>query len=675
MLPRVFKTSGGKLDLDRVRSLWVRFHGYTRSHRWALVGSFCGALGVVGMRVLSPWPIKVIFDYILIGDRIPASSWMSRWMSAVSSGPLSALAWVCGAVLVIAVADAVFCYARDVLLAQTGQRVVGKIRRHLFAHLQTLAPSDFSRYHTGNLLTRLTRDIQMLREMLVTAVVQASESVLLILAMIAVMFALNPVLAVVGLATVPVTMWAGVRISRRIRQVTTKQREKEDVIASVAHDVLGAMSIVQAFNREPIEQERFARENRSSVRAGVKGTRLQSKLYRVVSLSAAVGMCLVLYLGVRSVLSGAMTAGDLLVFVAYLRQVNKPLRRMSKLAARVARATACGQRVAELFAIVPTVRDRPNAITLDGARGRVAFEGVTFAYDDGRPVLSDVSLSIAAGERIAIVGHTGAGKSTLAKLILRFHDPQAGCVRFDEHDVRDVALASLRRHVGWVHQDTVLFGMSVFENIALGRPDADEAEVRAVARLVHADAFIEALPRGYETVLGHGGGTLSGGQRQRIALARALLRSPAVLLLDEPATGLDPVTRESVEHAWMSEQNRATTLVICHRLCDMDRFDRIVVLSHGTVSGCGTHRDLLARCEVYAGMCAAGEDGGGSAGASGSVNGRSGRGHDGCGGPDGVSGASAGVSGVESGAGDAGSGVGDDPADGPSDSVTERATW
>ena len=602
------KTSRGRLDLGDAGAVWSRFARYGRPHTGALLVATGASLGAVLMALAAPWPIKIVFDYIL-SDNL-SSGWLASVWSRISSGPMSALGWVCGAILLIAVFDAFFSHVRDVTLAETGQRIVGKMRRDLFAHLQTLPPSVFERRRTGDLLMRLTGDIQMLRQMMVNAVVTVGQSSLAVIAMLGAMFWLNPLLAALGVVTVPITLWAGWRISRQIRHATKNQREKESVIASIAHDVLGAMSIVQAFNREPIEQKRFSRQERSSVRAGVKTTRLQSKLYRVVSVASAAAMCAILFVGVRSILEGTMTAGDLLVFISYLRSLNKPIRRLAKVTGQVAKATTCGQRVAEILELKTAVRDDTHARELTETRGGIKLTSVSFHYDNQAEALQDINLTIEPGQRVAIVGHTGAGKSTLARLLLRFYDPQTGTIEIDGQDVRTITLASLRRAIGWVHQETILFGMTVSENIALGCPEADEAAIREVAARVGATEFIESLPGGFEAVLGQSGSTVSGGQRQRIALARALLPKPAILLLDEPAAGLDAVSRGWVEQAWLSEQNQATTIVICHRLVDMERFDRIVVLRSGSIGQQGTHEELLAHEGDYAAMFSAGRGGG-----------------------------------------------------------------
>ncbi|TWT40452.1 putative ABC transporter ATP-binding protein [Phycisphaerae bacterium RAS1] len=595
-----FKTRRGRLDLLETRLIWSRFGSYAMKHRGSLALAALASLGVIATQLAAPWPIKVIFDNILARSQAPRG-WLAEWVGRIAAEPMGLLAWVCAAILVIAVLDALISYIRDIILAQVGQEVVGKIRQALFRHLQTLSPAELEKRHTGELLTCLSGDIIMLRQLLVGGIVSANQSVLTVLSLTVAMLLLNWKLALVGLLTTPLSMLASYRISRSIRQATEQQREKEGATLSLAQDVLGAMPIIQAFNRQRTEQERFSRQNRSSTRAALKTTRLEARLYRTVTLTSAAGLCLILFVGVRDVLAGVMTAGDLLVFVSYLRSVNRPVRDIAKLSSQAAKATACGKRIAALMEIGPSVKSRPDAAALEACRGQIALEGVSFGYDGRRPALRDVSLHVAAGERVAIVGPSGAGKTTLLKLLLRFYDPQEGALQLDGLDLRDLTLDSLRRHTAWVSQDTVLFGLTIGENIALGCPAATPEQIAAAAGRVQIADFIESLPDGYDTLPGQNGVALSGGQRQRLALARALLRCPAVLLLDEPTSGLDARTQAAVEDAWMAG-GAATTLVVCHRLRRMERFDRIVVMEDGRIVAVGPHDELLRNCPQYAAL-------------------------------------------------------------------------
>lgn len=394
-LPRVIKTRRGKLDFGQLDTVVRRFVRYVRPFRTTLAVAAAATIGAVVMQIAAPWPIKFIFDLVLSDAMVDTQ--IGRWFAVYGPTPGAALAIICAAVMFIAVADAGFVYLRDVLLAQTGQHVVGKLRHDLFRHMQRLSPDVFESRRTGDLLMRLTSDMQMLRQMLVNAWIKAGENLLAIVAVIAIMFWLNPLLAAVATAMMPLAAWSATRISKRIRHATKNQREKESFVASIAHEVLGAMTLVQAFNRQKIELQRFARQNRGSIRAGVRTTRLESKLYRIVSVSSAVGLCAVLYLGVRAVLAGSMTAGDLLLFVAYLRSLHKPLRKLTKLVSTTAKTTACGMRIAEIFEIPPGVTDRDDAVAASAIRGRIELESVDFVYPDGTKALQGVSVVVEAG--------------------------------------------------------------------------------------------------------------------------------------------------------------------------------------------------------------------------------------------------------------------------------------
>jgi ATP-binding cassette, subfamily B, bacterial len=594
---RTIKTNRGRLDLGDLDIVRRRFGRYLRPFWKQMLVAMAATGGAVLMNVASPWPIKFVFD-IVLSDAMSDTT-VGRWFASVAPSPTAALVVVCGCILFIASGIALFSYVRDVLLAQTGQQVVGQLRHDMFRHMQMLSPDVFETKRTGDLLLRLTGDMQMLRQMLVNAWVTFGENALTIVVTVAVMFWLNPFLAMFAVATIPAVVWSAARISKRIRKATKSQREKESNVASIAHEVLGAIMVVQAFNREKIELQRFSRQNRSSIRAGVRTTRLEAKLFRTVSLASAVGLCAVLYFGVSAVLAGTMTAGDLLVFVAYVRALNKPIRKMTRLAGQSAKATACGLRIAEILSIQPNVKDSPDSVEAEGIEGRVVLDGVSFDYPDGTRALDDVSFSIEAKECVAIVGRSGAGKSTIIKLLSRFYDVDRGAIRIDDLDIREIKVASLRNQFAVVQQGTVVFGFSVAENIALGCEEVDIAEVRKAAKSAGADEFIRALPNGYRTVLSERGTKLSGGERQRLALARAFLRKSPILILDEPGTGLDAGLEHSTETDLVFEGIERTRIVICHDFATMQRFDRVIVLDNGRVVADGDHASLVQSSSSY----------------------------------------------------------------------------
>jgi ABC-type multidrug transport system fused ATPase/permease subunit len=391
------------------------------------------------------------------------------------------------------------------------------------------------------------------------------------------------------------------RLDRPMTRHSLRVHERESDVSSRVQETLTAIRAVQAFAREPLERERFERQAAASLHANLHLTLLQTGSQMVVSLLMAVGTAAVIWLAGRRALQGVLTPGDVVLLAAYLVMLYKPLETLAYTAVAVQGAAAGARRVLALLDVQPDVTDAPGAVTLPGRpSGGLAFERVTFAYRSGRPALRDVSLVVRPGEVVAIVGASGAGKTTLASLVVRFYDPQAGRITLDGHDLRALALRSLRENVALVLQDPIVFGASIRENIAYGRPAATGAEVERAARAANAHEFVAALPEGYDTVVGERGVTLSGGQRQRLSIARAFVKDAPVLILDEPTSALDADNERAILDALARLMKGRTTLIIAHRLSTIRHADRILVLEDGAVAEQGTHGELLARRRVYA---------------------------------------------------------------------------
>ncbi|MDQ3457822.1 MAG: ABC transporter ATP-binding protein/permease, partial [Deinococcota bacterium] len=394
------------------------------------------------------------------------------------------------------------------------------------------------------------------------------------------------------------------RQGNRIREVARQQRKREGAMAATAAEVIGAIKIVQALSLEGTFSRAFSSQNQKSLKEGVKAKRLAAGLERTADVLIATSTALVLFFGARLVLGGALTPGDLIVFITYLKNAFKPMRDFAKYTGRLAKASAAGERVLEILDREPDIRDAPGAVPAPAFEGAVRFEGLSFAYDLAQPVLEDIYIRIDPGERVAVVGPSGSGKSTLASLLPRLYDPTSGRVTIDGRDIRAYTLESLRSQISVVLQDNLLFGASVRDNIAFGVPEASNDEVEAAAKLAYAHDFIMALPQGYATVLGERGATLSGGQRQRLAVARAAIRRAPILILDEPTVGLDEENERWVSTS-LDELSRAqTTLLITHDLGFAARADRIVYLEAGRVLEQGTHEALLRAGGRYASLYA-----------------------------------------------------------------------
>ena len=389
------------------------------------------------------------------------------------------------------------------------------------------------------------------------------------------------------------------KYTRSIKEATNRARRKEGQVASLAHESMNFISLVHAFSLEKLQYDKFSRFNRSNLRAGLKSTRLAASFQRIIELVLAAGSCVVLWFGVRRVLDGVLTPGDLLVFVSYLKDMYRPLRKLSKLTSRVAKATACGERVLEILDIEPEVKDAPGAIEAPRFRGEITFDQVSFSYINADWVLRDIDFTIEPGRTVALVGPSGTGKTTLVNLILRFYDPQHGSVRIDDHDLREITLESLRNQISVIMHEPSMFGVSIRENIAMGKADAAEAASVRATRFASANDVIMRMANDYATIVGERGSTLARGQKQRIALARAAVRDAPIIILDEPTTGLDAESEFLVIDALAHLMEDRTCIVIAHHFSTISSADRILVLEGTSIIEDGSHDQLMRAGNRY----------------------------------------------------------------------------
>jgi ATP-binding cassette, subfamily B, bacterial len=564
------------------RALWRLFRRmgpHAVPHRGKLIVAALAMLVVAMAEILRPWPMKVVFDGILMPQAQPDAV-MSRLLAVFGAGD-GLLAAAVLAILVVAVIGGAMAYIQATLIATVGQRVVADIRLDLYRHVQRLSHSFHDTASSADIISRLTGDVRMMRDLLIDAAVFFAARTVVMVGTVAIMLLMDWQLTLAALVILPGLVWVTQSYSSRIKDAARRQRRKEGKIAVVMTEGISAISVVKGFAREAHEEGRFSRQNSSSAEAGVISTRMAAQMDRLVQVMLAVGTCIVLWYGVVRVRSGAVSPGDLLVFTAYLSTLYKPIRKMSAMTSRVAKATASGERLLEIFDLQPDITDAAGAMAQHVVRGHVALEGVTFGYPGGAPVLREATLQIRPGETVALVGGSGMGKSSVGKLLMRFYDPQGGRVSIDGHDIREIALGSLRDQIAVVMQEAVLFAASVRDNIAYGRLDATEEEIIAAATAAGADGFIHRLPDGYDTILGERGESLSGGQRQRIAIARAILRNAPILILDEPLTGLDADTARDLVGALKGVAKGRTTLLIAHDALSLTLADRVVELNDG----------------------------------------------------------------------------------------------
>jgi len=554
-------------------------------------------LGLTVTELLRPWPLKMIFDYILLNKPLP--QYLAFLGGLFGSGKVTALVVMVVAIVLIALLTGAFTYLQVYLTSRIGSELVYTLRRVLFAHLQRLSLSFHSRTRSGEHMTKIVSDTNALKDVFTEAALTGTSGLLTFFSMFVIMFAIEWRLGLVVLATLPLLLGILFYRYRAAKSSIMRQRKSEALVATRISETMSAVPLVQAFGREGHEQERFETESSEYLAETIRNARIEAAATRTVVVIGALGTAAVVLFGSLQVIKGRMTPGDLLLFVSYVGSMYRPVRTLARLSQKYSRASVGAERIGEILEVEPEIKDSPDAMEVSDLRGEIVFENVSFDYGDGKDVLEDVSFIVLPGQRVALVGASGAGKSTLISLILRLYDPQKGTIYIDGGHLKDYKLKSLRRQIGIVLQESVLFGATIRENIAYGKLDATTEEIIAAARAANAHDFIMELEDGYETIIGERGATLSGGQRQRIAIARAVVRNARILILDEPMTGLDVESEAKIREAIESLMVGKTCFLITHDLHAVTDVDLVLVMEEGRIVERGTHGELMAGSERY----------------------------------------------------------------------------
>ncbi|MDQ2985050.1 MAG: ABC transporter ATP-binding protein/permease [Actinomycetota bacterium] len=563
------------------RRTFARLLGFLSPHKASLAVSTALAVAYQGAGIAVIWVTKEIIDNAL-RPRDSGKLWL-----------------FVGLIVGLGVLRAVLMYGRRMISGRQALAVEMDMRQGMYSHLVRLSFGFYDRHQTGQLMSRATVDLQGVRFFLGYGLIFFFQNMLTVVFVTAVLLVFQWKLALIALAITPVLVVLAYRYSRISHPTLREVQQKLADVATVAEENIVGVHVVKSFAQEPQEEQKFRNRSEAVFHQTIKANRQRALYVPFISWVPLVAQAAVLLVGARMVTSGALSVGGFVAFNLYLGMLVMPLRSLGMWIGQAQRATAAGERIFEVMDEPEEVTDRPGAVELPPGGGRLVFEDVGFEYMDGHPVLEDVNLDVSPGQTIALIGHTGSGKTTLTSLVPRFYDVTSGRVTIDGTDVRDVTLRSLRREIGVISQDTFLFSASVRENITFGAPDLSDEEVERVARLAQAHEFVEQLPDRYDTVIGERGITLSGGQRQRLAIARAIAVDPRILILDDATASVDATTEARIRLGLREAMKGRTTLIIAHRLSTISLADEIVVVDEGRIVARGAHDQLLEQSDVY----------------------------------------------------------------------------
>jgi ATP-binding cassette, subfamily B, bacterial len=593
-----------RVDKEKVKKKrQISLIGLLRPH-WKPLGlGLISALGSVAADILQPLPLKIVIDNVLGTKALPSwtVAWLGSWLaSAFAGNKLAILNFAVISVVLIALLNAASSYVQSLSMTTVGQWVMHDLRSTLYHHIQRLSLSYHDRSQTGDLITRVTSDIDTVQSFIASTLMDTIVDALSLIGMLSVMLYFDWKFTVIALSVAPFLFVFVYRYTHLIQKATRAVRRKESEIVSKIQEVFSSIRVVKAFAREKYEEKRFKEVSTETVELALRARALKAGLSPGAQLITAAGTALVLWYGARQVIAGELPLGGLTMFLAYLAKLYSPIRGLSKLPDSFSRPAVAFERIQEVMDVEIKSQgiEKPPHRAPDFL-GRIEFENVSFGYTPELLILKDISFTIEPGQIAAFVGPTGAGKTTIISLIPRFYELTSGSIRIDGEDVRNLKLRSLRRQLGFVLQETLLFRASILQNIAYGRPSATRDEIIEAAKLANAHDFIEELPHGYDTIVGERGVTISGGQRQRIGIARAVIRNAPILVLDEPTSGLDAISEAIVFDALYRLMKGRTSIVITHRLAIIQKAHIIFVLRDGSIVERGTHQQLLAVDGLY----------------------------------------------------------------------------